>query len=168
MLQAGQVIRYDDSLWRVDYANSCRARIVPLAKRTVSIDDRTFESEGRGVNISPNSFVEIVTDIEAARTRLELAAVEAELAELKQAAAAPPVAPRPAPRPVTARVACGWHVGPKPAPAFRDGSMGAAVMAWIVAHPGQTTAEIVAGVQHEGAVAACVSRFCQAGLIKKS
>lgn len=181
MLTAGQVIRYGDELWRVDYVNDCRARIVPLNKRHVHLNDgREFDADRNGVSISPNSFVEIVTDIEQARTKIELEDAERELraakaevkaqasikqeledaeVELAQAKQALAAAPR-------ATTTGGWHwVGPA---TFKPGSMGEAVSVYIQGHPGLSTAEIVAAAPAAGAVAACVSRFFQAGLIKKS
>ena len=73
MLQAGQIIRYGPALYRVTYVNHCRAYIVPLAKRHVALPDgREFDAERGGVSIAPDSFVEIVTNLEVARDQLEL------------------------------------------------------------------------------------------------
>ncbi len=86
MLQVNQVIRYNQELWRVDFVNECRARIVPLAKRIVTLDDvKAFEAERAGVNISSSAEVPIVTDLATARDEMELAEAEAELAAMKAA-----------------------------------------------------------------------------------
>jgi len=156
MLRTGQIVKMPDrTLWRVDYVNACRARVVPLVP-------------GRPIDISPGSPLEVVTDLERAKAELELAAAELELRELRQAAAAlEPPAP-PAQRPVVARTSGGWHAGPGTAPDYREGSMAQQVMDYILLNPGQSTAQIVAGCGVQGAVAACVSRFNQAGLIHKA
>ncbi len=182
-LQAGQVIRYGQALWRVDYVNEFRARIVPLTKRHVVIKDddgdekRAFDSEQRGVNISPNSCLDVIIDVERAKDEIELRKAEMELAELQAALARPLPAPKPAPAPkaaqkpatlgVRAAKGGGWRVGPTPAPTFRDGSLAEMVMACIVAMPGADTKTLVAAVQAEGNVAACISRFFQAGFIER-
>lgn len=180
MLIIGQIVRYERALWRVDFVNDCRARIVPLTKRHVVLLDeeggvkRAFDSEVRGVNISPNSALDIVEDVERAKDEIELAAVEEELREVKAALAqadrpAPlpgRLAPPPAPR--TPTTGSGWRVTAKiPAP-FRHGSLAAEVMARIKAEPGLDTKALVAVIKGSGNVAACVSRFHQAGLIEKS
>lgn len=152
MLQVGQVVKMPDrSLWRVDYVNSCRARVAPLG-------------DGGPVNISPDSPLEVVTDIERAKDELELAATERELRELKAASVEPPPAPIIA-RKVT--TGTGWHAGPVVPPEYREGSLAQQVMDYILLNPGLTTAQIVEGSGASGAVAACVSRFNQAGLIHK-
>jgi hypothetical protein len=163
-LKPGQIIQLpgDRVLWRVDHVNECRAYIFPLGKH----------SEGQ--NIAPTSLVQIVDDVARAREEAELEAVEAEILEMKRALDAPvaavPVPVRPVPRPKhgkrePVRPGGGWHmVSPG---SFKEGTLAEAVMMFIVANPGRSTAEIVAGVQEEGAVAACVSRFNQAGLIEK-
>lgn len=176
MLQAGQIINYDNALYRVDYVNHCRARIVPLAKRHVTLTDgREFDAERAGVNISPEAVVPIVTDIERARAELELAeaeaqlkAVAAELARETRLAAQPtPAAARPAGLPQAASRNGGWRVVAGRPLDFRAGSLAAEVIGWIQAHPGQVTKEIVAAVKSEGNVASCVSRFYQSGLIER-
>ena len=192
MLKPGQVIRTGGALYRVDYVNTSRARIVPLAKRHVTLGDgREFDAERQGVNISPNAFVEVVDNIETARAAIELeeALAEVRAAERELAVASIPIAParlaktgRTGPTSVQAsstqgalsptgrapRTSGGWHAVPDKIPEFKDGSLAQSVIDYILVHPGLTTAEIVAGVQAEGAVAACVSRFNQAGIIKKS
>jgi hypothetical protein len=62
----------------------------------------------------------------------------------------------------------GWVRSAKPVTPFRAGSLAETVLAYISANPGLTTAAIVTGVGIEGAIAACVSRFNQAGLIAKA
>jgi len=87
-LQVGQIIRYGPTLWRVDYVNECRARIVPLNKQLAvpdAVDDVETERKHRvtaeryGVNISANSIVTVVTDLERAKAELELAEAEREV-----------------------------------------------------------------------------------------
>lgn len=173
-LVAGQIIkRYGDPrLWRVEYANECRARVVPLSKQHVKMPDgREFDASYGAENIASSATVEIVDDVERARDELELAQTERELAELRRALNAPeqPVPPAPAPtRPVKrepVKPGGGWYmVDPGD---FKDGSLAETVMTYIIAFPGKSTSDIVAGVKAAGAVAACVSRFHQAGLIVK-
>lgn len=201
-LKPGQVIRYGQALYRVQYVNECRARIVPLAKRA----GHEFDGEAGGVSISPNSCVEIIIDLDRAKTEMELEAtetelraakaemvsrgkrdvqqavaraeveqeladVEAELAEARRELGASPEASLPAT--VAARparggsVGAGWQVAAWNVPDYKPGSLAAKVLAYIVAHPGQNTKEIVAGVGCDGAIAACVSRFSQAGVIER-
>lgn len=180
MLIAGQIIRYGRALYRVEYVNDCRAKVVPLAKRHVELPDgREFDADRSGVNISPNSIVEVIEDLDRAKDEIaleeveeELAAAKAELAKRSVTTVTPPERPsKSVPRPVSAprtRIqGGGWHRAPAAAPAFKDGTLAAQVWAWIGEHPGQSTAEIVDGVKVKGAVAACVSRFHQAGLIEK-
>lgn len=169
-LKAGQIIRSGRQLYRVDMVNECRARIVPLAKRRVALPGGAeFEAERGCTSIAPTACVEIVTDLEAERDRIELEEAEAELAAARAelAASERPADPAPA-KPQAPRAAgAGWHPAPGAAPAFRDGTLAAAVWSCIAARPGQDTKAIVAAVRAEGAVAACVSRFHQAGLIVK-
>lgn len=75
-LQAGHTIRMSGTLWRVDYVNASRAHITPL-------------TGGRATSISPNSEVEIVTDLERAQDEIALKQVERELAELRLVAQEP-------------------------------------------------------------------------------
>ena len=183
MLQTGQIIRYGQALYRVDYVNTCRAYIVPLSKR--ELQDGVFgDGGGRGVSIAATSFVEIVTDLERARDEIELAAVEAEIAATKAELArretapatsgvttvTPPVkaAPKPVPhRREPVRPGGGWFLKDVQTPSFKEGTLAEKVSLWIGTNPGKSTADIVAGVKAEGAVAACVSRFHQSGLIEK-
>lgn len=62
MLQRNQIVQYGSSLYRVDYVNACRARLVPLAKRHVVLGDREFDAHERGINVSPNSDLPIITE----------------------------------------------------------------------------------------------------------
>lgn len=64
-LRVGQRLRYDGRVWRVEYVNACRARIVPVDKQRVeytTLDGKpvTFEAGGRAVNISPTAGVELL------------------------------------------------------------------------------------------------------------
>ncbi len=182
-LQAGQIVRYSQSLWRVDYVNECRARIIPLTKRhVVLLDDegnekRAFDSEQRGVNISPDSPLEVVTDIERAADEIELAKAERELAQIKaeakaeerraaEAAKPPRIAPGAAERPSGGRSAQGWQIGPARPEGILLGTK-AAVYAWVQAHPGSTTKQVAAGCseQSAGAVGACLDRFRKIGVL---
>lgn len=177
MLHVNEVIRYGASLYRVDYVNECRARIVPLAKRHVILaDGREFDAERGGVNISANSDVVMVDDPERALAAIELAAAEAELVAAQRALAlehqpvtvastAPVRAPSVKGGMSGAKIG-GWRAGPKPAPTFRDGSLAATVMAYLVAHPGLSTKALVEAINVEGNVAACLSRFHQQGIIQ--
>lgn len=185
MLQAGQVVRYAQDLWKVEYVNQSRAYILPLRKHKVVLADREFEGTGRGVSIAPNSIIEVVKDVEKARTQIELAEAERELRELqneiKELNAMPlkdreklakakgivlekPKVAEPVRKPKVQ--GGGWKIIGVP-PTFRAGSLADKVMAFIKRHPGKTTKEIVAEVQIEGAVASCVSRFFQADLIER-
>ena len=195
-LKAGQVVRIGSGLFKVDFINACRARVVPLGSRKVTRTDGS-EFYLREQSISANAPLEIIDDIEAARAKIELedaerevklarkeiisereqreqdvadlAAAEAELAALRaHPAAAAPAPKRPPTSPASGSGGGGWLVGPTPAPAFRAGTLAAQVMAYIVANPGQSTKDIVDGVPVDGAVAACVSRFNQAGYIHKA
>lgn len=184
-LKAGQVIRRGNELWRVAYVNDCRARIVPLSKKTVIIDGQSFEAARAGLDIAPHAWVEIVTDLDRARTEIELAETEAEIAaakrEMKDRERQEKEAPQEArlkqleaeiaelekkERAPRAPSAGGWYRTDVPA-TFKPGSLGDTVMKYIVANPGQNTAQIVENVVANGAIAACVSRFNQAGLIEK-
>lgn len=190
-LKGGQVVKYAGDLYRVDFINACRMRLVPLSKKQVALDDDgSPNSASRGISISAGACVEVVTDIERARDQIELQQAERALAaarsEIRQEAtlrdeledaeaalaalrASTASAPRPAPRrDVRAGAATGWHPGPEPWPAFKAGTLAHAVMTEIVTRPGQSTAEVVAAVAVEGAVAACVSRFSQAGYIHRA
>lgn len=175
MLQTGQVVRIANVLWRVEYVNECRARVVPLMKRTTILDDGTEQATILSPhNISSHSIVQVVDDIEQARNEIDLEQAERELRIVKRQierearTGSPPKPPAPAAQPaVRAVIHGGWHLGPGAAPAFRTGSLAAQVMAYLIAHPGQDTKTIVATLQLDGAVAACLSRFNQAGLIHK-
>lgn len=192
-LQSGQIIRYDNALWRVDYVNECRARIVPLQKRHVTLTDgrefeSEFESEQRGVNISANAEVPIVEDIDGERTRLELAQAEAELTELRaeerrQAQAQTPKAPKAKPSahaPQTAQAdakpmpsgGIGWRLGLAQPEHLREGSLKRWVYDFVAAHPGQTTKSVTEGVKGSkanlSAVAACLDRFRKINVMVKS
>ena len=61
----------------------------------------------------------------------------------------------------------GWVLLDVATPSYRAGTLAETVYLFIGTHPGLSTPEIVAGVGGTGAVAACVSRFHQAGLIEK-
>lgn len=183
-LIVGQILRRGNELWRVVYVSDCRARIVPLSKRK---KDNDFDADERGgISIATNSWVEIVTDLDRVRTEIELAETEAEIRatkkELKNREQQATVdsqeeklrkleaeiaelerAEKKSTRPVSAG---GWYRTNVEA-TFKPGSLGDTVMKFIVANPGQTTAQIVEGVVANGAIAACVSRFNQAGLIEK-
>jgi hypothetical protein len=189
MLRAGQTVRYAQELWRVEYVNFSRAFIVPLRKRTVTIGDREFEGERRGVSIAPNSILPVITNIEQARTELELEQARQEAAtlerQIRELNAMTPrerdaVAkslnvtveiPKPNAKPVKHCLpkvrGGGWKLVAGPKITFRAGSLAEIVMTFITANPGRTTKEIVAEVKAEGAVAACVSRFFQAGYIER-
>ena len=194
-LTAGSVIKYGGALYRVDFVNACRARIVPLSNKIASVDEFDVEAiKGvRGISISASSCVEVVTDLERARDQIELYHAQRELAaaqaemddlektalQLKEAEAALAQARSEAGIRAAARKAMpartsprgasgGWFPGPEPWPAFKAGTMADTVREYICAHPGQSTAEIVDGLKIEGAVAACVSRFNQAGFIHKA
>lgn len=146
MLKTGQVVKMGAELWHVDYVNACRARLVPVAKRHVVLEDgREFDATRGAVNVSPDSQLEVV-----------------EIASRPEA----PRTPQAAPSPREEKPATGWKRTDKPA-SFRPGTLAAVVMAFIEGHPGLATSAIVAGVERKGEVAACVSRFHQAGLISK-
>lgn len=87
MLIKDQIIKYDGGLWRVDYTNQSRAYILPLGKRQVVLDGATFEaSDKRGVSISPDAIVEVVSDGELSQDLLDqiaIAKLEREIAALK-------------------------------------------------------------------------------------
>lgn len=186
-LQPGQVVRYDNALWRVDYVNECRARIVPLAKRHVTVGDHEFESEARGVNISANAEVAIVDDVETERTRLELAQAEAELASLqdeirRQAKASTIDGPKAGAKghiePAAQALAqpmpsngIGWRLGTAQPEHLRQDSLKKWVYDFVSKHPGQTTKSVAEGVKaskaNASAVAACLDRFRKINVLKK-
>lgn len=174
MLIVGQIIRYGPALYRVSYVNECRARIIPLTKKQLTKKEWDDDGAG-GVNIAANSYVEIITDLERAQDEMELASLERELDdardELERRNKPAPVV-KEAPRPVAHRrvpvsPGGGWHLSNVATPSFKEGTLAEAVWLFIGLHPGLPTSGIVEGVKAEGAVAACVSRFHQAGLIEK-
>jgi hypothetical protein len=183
MLQAGQVIRLGAVLYRVEYVNACRARAIPLAKRHVVLKDgHEFDSEQRGVNISPDSLVEIVDDVERVRTEIELtqaeaelaglrkmtktaadlAQAEAELAELRKEAVSTAAATR---KPT----AGGWSLVPGQVARYEVGSLKAEVVGFLEKNPGADTKTVAAAMSATpGAVAACLDRFRKAGVVIKA
>lgn len=182
MLASGQIIRYGPALYRVEHVNLSRAYIVPLTKKQQN--DPNADAGGRGgVSISPNSDVPIITDLQRALDEMELAAVEAEILATKAELARrddptvttvtmPQTAPKPAPkaephRRMPVKPGGGWYLTDAATPSFKEGTLAEQVWLWIGTNPGKSTADIVAGVKATGAVAACVSRFHQAGLIEK-
>lgn len=208
LLQAGQTIRYDNELWRVDYVNDCRAQIRPLVfrKRGKPLEDGEMKDYG-GLSIAPDSFVEIITDLDRALTEKELREAERELreaeqelvdarsaakdrvklaaelaaaeAELKamQAEAGATTAVTPTrtnenvSRKTGARKGSGaqWAIQGT-APFAPSGSLKAAVLAYLKAHPGATTKDVAGACKGStpGAVAACLDRFWDAGVLTKS
>src|SRR5687767_2315624 len=111
-LQLGQVIRLADALYRVDFVNDCRARITPLMKRHVVLADGTeFDAQLRKLDISPNSVVQIVSDVERAKNEIALEAAEKELARVRAEVAREARTPLPAPPPPPAAGSSGWHRG---------------------------------------------------------
>lgn len=178
-LQAGQVVRYDNALWRVDYVNECRARIVPLAKRHVTLNDgREFDSEQRGVNISPNAEVPVVDNLDRAKIEIELAEAEAELAQARAEVAKEEARVRkaatPSPKASTIHVpkaeaqtkgpqtaggkaepipskGIGWRLGLAQPEHLRQGSLKRWVFDFVTMHPGQTTKQVAEGVKLSGA-----------------
>ena len=171
LLSAGQVIRYAGSLWRVDYVNECRARIVPLAKRHVTMaDGREFDAERTGTSIGPTSFVEVIEDIEQERTRLEIQAAEAELASLRREAARTAeltVKATPPPSLKTPPRGASWHTGGATPMGLVPGSVKALVFAYVATHLGATTKEVAGAIPSAtaGAVAACLDRFEKSGVL---
>lgn len=169
-LRKGEIVRYGSSLWRVDYVNECRARIVPLAKRHVVLaDGREFEAERGGVNISPNSLLEVVEDLERTKLEIEMEEAERELAALK-AEAEREAAPKPTARPGRATLAAGRIHGQGWAIATAVAGLAgtkAAVYAFVAAHPGCLTKEVVVAGISAGAVAACLDRFRKIGVVIK-
>ena len=68
-LQPGHIVRHNGENWRVVMVNDCRAQIVPIEKRhtevTQIIDGKEtvvakFNKTGAAINISPNSFIDII------------------------------------------------------------------------------------------------------------
>lgn len=188
MLHQGQVVRYGTTLYRVDYVNECRARIVPLAKRHVVLDDgREFDAVERGgLNISPNSPLEVVDDVERAKTEMELAKAERELRQLQAeqasiekaklelveterelAALKAERAALPPPKPRAAAAGGGWRIVGA-LPETKPGSLKANVLAFLQAHPGAQTREVAIPGATTGAVAACLDRFMKAGVIART
>lgn len=196
----GQIVKLNEQLYRVDYVNSCRAHITPIGKRYLEqqedvpdeeTNEKTKPTTIRGLNISPNSTLTVVTDIERALDEIELRAAERELAQIQNelqeeeerdlqemkaaeaelAAAQAEMAlvstrqPRTAPT-VPSRGA-GWQLATEAVPLFKAGTLAAEIMGIIAGNPGLTTKEIVERATTAGAIAACVSRFAQAGYIKR-
>jgi hypothetical protein len=156
-LLEGQVVRIAGSLWRVDYVNQCRARLVPLSRRNAE----------RDLNVSPNSALEVVTDLARASEELELAEAEREVEALRREASA--MAPR-----TTGRGATWSPAGPAPQ---ADPASLKAWTYWAVHNkPGQTTQQllelvrVVRGLEGTtgGALAACLDRLWKSGSVEKS
>ena len=184
LLKPGQIVRYGSALYKVDFVNDCRARIVPLSKKQKDLADPVGLEKG-GFSIGPTCVHLVVDDVERAMDEIELEEAEAEVRAAREelgarsvpeplrsadaarkagacaGAALGPAAPARAP-------VSGWCRSAKEPPAFKPGTLASIVMAYIVANPGRSTKEIVAGVAAAGAVAACVSRFYQAGLIERT
>jgi len=68
-LQPGHIVFHAGEKWRVTMVNDCRAQIVPIEKRhtevTQIIDGKEtvvakFNKTGAAINISPNSFIDII------------------------------------------------------------------------------------------------------------
>lgn len=180
MMQPGQVVRYENELWRVEYVNPSRAYLLPLARRTVIIrndegaEKRRFEGGQRGVNVSPNSVLDIVEDPERARAEQELAEAEEELRQLRAEAARAPAERasgdwRPHGHAVVlhARPGAGWHL--LRTEEVAPGSLKAAVLGFLAAHPGSQTRVVAAACpgSSAGAVAACLDRFLKAGVVTR-
>jgi hypothetical protein len=180
-LLEGQVVRIAGSLWRVDYVNQCRARLVPLSRRNAE----------RDLNVSPNSALEVVTDLARASEELELAEAEREVAELqaelrrrerdegelaeaeREVEALRREASAMAPR-TTGRGATWSPAGPAPQ---ADPASLKAWTYWAVHNkPGQTTQQllelvrVVRGLEGTtgGALAACLDRLWKSGSVEKS
>lgn len=167
-LQAGQIVRISDALYRVDFVNASRARVIPLTRRRVNTENDDLEI--RGFSISPNSCVEVVTNPERALDEIEMAVAEKELRAAQREAerlARMANAPKIEPKKRSSAQGSGWHIGPTPHPPFRAGTLADVVMKRIVAEPGLDTKTLVATIQTDGNVASCVSRFFQAGYIHK-
>jgi hypothetical protein len=188
-LQIGQVVRYGNGLWRVDYVNECRARIVPLGKRHVVILDddgqevKAFDAERKGVNISPNSGLDVVTDVERVKDELELEAAEAELRAARLAARlaarrevvrATAGATLGTGRAVKGRRASstqgvrsdgGWGIGPTTSPALTQGSQGVQVHAYVQGHPGLHTSALSAALPGVKNLHQCLSRLKLTGYL---
>jgi hypothetical protein len=63
LLIVGQVIKLSGpELFRVATVNECRARIVPIDRKPVTIKDKTFYPTAGGVDISPYSYVELIEE----------------------------------------------------------------------------------------------------------
>lgn len=192
MLIPGQIIRrHGGDLWQVVYVNECRARITPLNESREEVGTRSLD-------ISPNSMCDVVADRERAviemelrkaereiaaakrelaeqeKTAMELKAVEAEIAALKKEAEDTPMTALPVtPRGATASPRgkqSKWTIAPGDHPFNREGSLKAIVMTFLKTHPGATTKEVAAGApKHSpGAVAACLDRFWDAGILIKN
>lgn len=180
MLIAGQIIKYGPALYKVEHVNECRAYIVPLTKKQIEKLDGESSNQ-RGVSIAANSYVQIITDLERARDEMELAAAESEIAAAKAELAerersvtsvTPPEKslPKAVPhRRQPVRPGGGWFI--KAArPEFKAGTFAASIWTIIEEYPGLPTTDIVETAEQlglQGAAAACVSRFHQAGLIEK-
>lgn len=68
-LREGDVIEFGGKRWRVDQVNACAARCVPLTKREIEINGRSFKAKGDVTYISPWSEVEIIKRRKARRKR---------------------------------------------------------------------------------------------------
>lgn len=189
MLHAGQIVRYGPQLWRVDYVNECRARLLPLIKRDVANLNAEDKDDRRGINVSPNSELPIVTNIDLAKDELDVANAERDLARLKhdlakaeqqeadrqaaiekRAAKHQPKVEHPVSVASTGRASgITWSVGDGPKPETKEGSLKALVLAYLAQHPGSPTKEVAAAMPAEPpAVAACLDRFWKAGVIVRS
>lgn len=200
LLQPGQTVKMANALWRVDYVNDCRARLIPLGKRHVLLEDGTeFDTEGRAVNVSPNSLLEVVDDLQRARDELELreaerelarlraeeargtsevAALERELLELRRQAGAsgePATVATPGTKaPGNERDGARWRMA-QAAPWAAEGTLKACLLKLVAGEAGRTTRQLHALVKvtkglektSAGAVAACLDRLWDAGVLTK-
>lgn len=177
-LRPGIVIKYDASLWRVEHVNECRAHIIPLSKRSDT------DSGGRGVSIGTNSYVEMVDDLERARTEIELMEAEKDLADARKALdgqktlaqelaeAERELAALKAQSPVVTVVSRGskqaWKIKGV-VPFAAQGTLKALVLDFVRKHAGSDTRAVASAIKGHtgGAVAACLDRFWKSGVLTK-
>lgn len=180
-LQTGQTILYDGAFWRVDLVSPSRARIVPLVRRHITLGDREFEVEAKGVNISAGSCVEIVEDVERTKIAMEerkLAAEQLRIARTRQEIldiAEEEQAVEESRQRIhhqrevlqTSRASTGWWLASGVFPDLAVGSQAAQMLDYIKAHPGLSTEGLAAGMPSIKNTPQCLSRLKLTGRIEK-
>lgn len=59
-LRVGDVVEFERAKWRVDLVTFCAARCVPLSRREVTINGRSFRAPGKVTYISTDAEVPVL------------------------------------------------------------------------------------------------------------